>query len=144
MEVVIWVAVVAAVVLAVMALLGFVLSRVVVKGNARAAAARLPAKASDAIEESGAIVTDDSPVFGLLRLTRDELIFVDGPTGGDTTMPRQSIRAAAVVQQTPTGTALRNPALQVTYDHPDQGPTSVVFLVKAPADWVARLAPVAR
>lgn len=141
MEVVIWVAVVAVVVLAVMALIGFVMSRVVVRGNARAAAERLPPKAADAIEESGAIVTDDSPVFGLLRLTRDELIFVDGPTGTDTTMPRQSIRSATVVQQTPTGAPLRNPALHISYDHPDQGPTAVVFLVKSPADWVTRLAP---
>jgi hypothetical protein len=54
---------------------------------------------------------------------------------------RRAIREATVVQQTPTGAPLRNPALQVHYADPTGQPTTVVFLVKKPSEWALRLAP---
>ncbi|MDQ1246300.1 MAG: hypothetical protein QG597_668 [Actinomycetota bacterium] len=143
MDVLVWIAVVVAVVLAIMALLGFALSRTAVQGNAQLAGAALGAKGADDVEEPGAIVAADAPIFGLLRLTREELVFVEGPTGHDTRMNRRTIQAVTVVQQTPDGSSLRNPALQVSYTDPAGQPATVVFLVKAPAQWAQRLPPAA-
>ncbi len=132
MNVVLFAFVVVAGLLGLAALVGFTLSRTVVRGNAEKARASLGPGHPHDHEESAAMLAPDSS-FGVLRLTVADLLYADG-AGTIVTIDRTSIMAAATVDSGSAGRALRRPALAISSDD-----GAWVFAVGDVHEWLRRL-----
>lgn len=122
-------------------MVGFLLSRVVLRRNFTRASAALPPAGPGDHDESAVGLTAPFKAYGLLRLTQRDLIFASGATGDVLTVPRSSIVACVASEDVPTGSGmqtLRNKALVVQVDEPTL-PQGVAFMVTDPQDWVSRL-----
>lgn len=134
----------AAIVLAVIGallLVGFLLSRVVLRRNFQRAKAALPPSSPGDYEESAVGLTAPYKAYGLLRLTTGDLIFASGTSGDTLTVPRSAIAACVASEDVPTGSGmqtLRSRALVVQVNDPAL-PQGVAFMVTDPAAWVTRL-----
>jgi hypothetical protein len=129
----------ASVVLAIV-LLSWVLSRLVLRRNAKRARAALPPVGAMDVEEQAVGLTQPFKAYGLLRLTPSELLFADG-AGRTLIVPRAAIGGCTASRDVPTGAGmqtLRQPALVVAVKDPALG-EGFAFAVSDPADWVARI-----
>lgn len=131
------------VLLAIVVLVGisFVLSRVVLKQNAKRARAKMPPLSSTDFEEAAVGLTAPYKAYGLLRWTSSELLFGNGRTGDVLTIPRRSIVGCVASEDVPTGSGmqtLRRPALVIQVNDPTIG-EGLGFVVTDADDWVARL-----
>lgn len=125
----------------VLLLVGFLLSRVVLRRNFTRARAALPPAGPGDHEESAVGLTAPFKAYGLLRLTPRELIFANGANGDALTVPRAAIVACTASEDVPTGSGmqtLRNKALVVQVNDPTL-PQGMAFMVTDPQDWVGRL-----
>ncbi len=123
----------AAVVVGLVALLGFIMSRTVVRGNAQKAAVALGPMGPGDRDESAAQLAPER-AFGTLRLTADSVRFAAG-SGSVITMPRDAI-VATVSHETGSGGRLKRPCLLLAA--PDTG-AAWAFAVADPDEWVRRL-----
>ncbi|MFN8124925.1 MAG: hypothetical protein U0R64_00215 [Candidatus Nanopelagicales bacterium] len=115
------------VVVGLVALAGFVISRTVVRGNAAKAAVALGPAAPGDLDESAALLAPRR-AFGMLRLSGDAVRFADAD-GVITTIPRVGLTAMVSADE-----GLRRPCLVVA--HQDEAWS---FAVADPEDWVRRL-----
>lgn len=132
-----WLAVAVVVVVAVLWLGGFVLSRTVVRHNAARGESVLGAPGPHDIQESAAMLAPTKG-FGMLRLTPDALLFAKGSTDEVTRFERSDIETAAPSTDLGgTGGALKRPALVVT----TRTGQAMAIAVSDVDEWLERLNP---
>lgn len=137
MDVVLAVVGAAVAVIAVLAIIGFVMSRSVVRGNADRAALALGEPGPDDVQESAALLqpAEDSGI-GVLRLTPDELVFAAGNDGTVRRILRSDIEVATSSQDLDGVAApLKRPALVIGTR---SGQMSAFAVSDVPA-WIDRL-----
>lgn len=130
-------------VIAAVILLGFVLSRVVMRNHAKRARALLPPADPQDHEDSAIGLTTPYNAYGLLRVTPREVLFASGQLPEVLQLPRRAIGAAFASEDVPTGSGmrtLRRQALVLQLRDP-RLPQGLAFMVSDPQDWAARLQP---
>ncbi len=132
-----WLAIAVVVVVAVLWLGGFVLSRTVVRHNAARGESVLGPPGPHDIQESAAMLAP-AKGFGMLRLTPDELLFAKGSTDEVTRFDRRDIHSAVPSTDLGgTGGALKRPALVVTTASGE----AMAIAVTNVDEWLERLNP---
>lgn len=124
-------------------LLGFVLSRFVMRNHAKRARALLPPADPQDFEDSAIGLTAPYNAYGLLRVTPSEVLFASGQLSEVLRMPRRAVGAAFASEDVPTGSGmrtLRRQALVLQIRDP-RLPQGLGFMVSDPQDWAARLQP---
>jgi hypothetical protein len=140
MTILLWLAVAVVIVVAVVWLGGFVLSRAVVRHNAARGESVLGAPGPQDIQESAAMLAP-AKGFGLLRLTPDALLFAKGSTDEVTRFERRDIRSTVPSTDLGgAGGALKRPALVVTTASGE----AMAIAVTNVDEWLERLNPDAR
>ncbi len=123
--------------LAVFAVVAFVMSRSVVRGNAERAALVLGDAAPGDLQQSAAVLQPaDRRGIGVLRLTSDELLFASGDGEEVMRIARTDIdRAGSSHDLDGLGRPLKRPALVVRTRNGDM----TAFAVSEVSEWVDRM-----
>ena len=140
MTVVVWILAALLAVIAVVAMAGYIVSRIVVRADAAQGDVVLgPAGPEDHQESAALLFPPAGNGFGMLRATPGELLFASGHADKVIRIDRGDIMSVGPAQDVPEGgieKALKRPALAVT----TQGGGAFLFAVTDVASWVARLA----
>ena len=124
--------------LAVLAVVAFVMSRSVVRGNAERAALVLGEPAPGDLQQSAAVLQpEDRRGIGVLRLTSDELLFASGDGEEVTRIARADIdRAGSSHDLDGLTRPLKRPALIIRTRDGDM----IAFAVSEVSEWTDRMA----